>query len=331
MDRVLNGTITDVRGLRVGHYTDIEAATGCTVLLCPSEGAVAGYDIRGSAPGTRETDLLRPGNLVQRANGFLLSGGSAFGLDAASGVVRYLEEREIGFETRVAKVPIGPGAILFDLGLGRADVRPTAESGYAACQIANDAPVEQGTVGAGTGATLAKSLGRDCSIKGGIGSASLVTGDGYVVAALFAVNAVGDVVDPETGETVAGPRNLSSGGFHNSLDIIQARSRNPQPMTATNTTIGIVATDAPLNKEQVTKLAQMASSGMARSLRPAHTMADGDLVFALSVGEGNESVDVTGLGAMAARVTERAIVNAAQHATGLAGVPSAQEWSNDHR
>lgn len=323
----MNGTLTDIKGLQVGHYTDDTAATGCTVILCPPNGAVAGYDIRGSAPGTRETDLLRPGNLVQHANAIVLSGGSAFGLDAATGVVRYLEERDIGFHARVAKVPIVPAAILFDLGLGQSDIRPNAESGYEACLNATSDQVKQGSVGAGTGATVAKILGPNHAIKGGLGSASIQMDNGYIVAALFAVNAVGDVINPETGETIAGPRNIESQGFHNSIEILQKRTIDLQPTSPTNTTIGVVATDAPLNKEQVTKLAQMANSGMARALRPAHTMADGDLVFALSTSEEpSGDVDLTALGALAGHVTEKAIVNAAHKAHGLSGVPSAREW-----
>lgn len=324
----MNGTITDVSGLRVGHFTNEEAATGCTVVLCPPAGAVGGVDVRGAAPGTRETDLLRPGNLVERVNAVLLSGGSAFGLDAATGVVRYLEERGLGYDTRVARVPIVPAAILFDLGLGRSDVRPDAEAGYRACLAAGDGPVVQGSVGAGTGATVAKTLGRESALKGGIGSASLRTGDGYTVGALFAVNASGDVVDPETGETVAGPRRQEGHGFHNSLEILQARSSQP-PVLATNTTIGVVATDAPLTKEQANRLALMASSGMARALRPAHSMGDGDVVFALSVGLEPGPVNLTALGALAARATELAILQAVREAKGLAGVPSAWEWTHD--
>jgi L-aminopeptidase/D-esterase-like protein len=222
-------------------------------------------------------------------------------------------------------VPIVPAAILFDLGLGRADVRPDAESGYRACLAASDGPVAQGSVGAGTGATVAKMLGRDSALKGGIGSASLRTGDGYFIGALFAVNASGDVVDPETGETMAGPRR-EDGTFHNSLEILQTRPATPTPVPATNTTIGVVATDAPLTKEEANKLAQMASSGMARALRPAHTIGDGDLLFALRVGEGTGLVNMTSLGALAAKVVERSIVQAVLEAKGLAGVPSAREW-----
>jgi L-aminopeptidase/D-esterase-like protein len=327
----MNGTLTDIKGLQVGHYTDKTAATGCTVILCPPTGAVAGYDVRGSAPGTRETDLLRPGNLVQHANAIVLSGGSAFGLDTASGVVRYLEERDIGFHTHVAKVPIVPAAILFDLGLGQSNIRPNADSGYEACLDATEEPVNQGSVGAGTGATIAKILGPNHAIKGGLGSASIQMNNGYIVAALFAVNAIGDVINPKTGETVAGPRNLESQGFHNTIDILQERTIDLQPSSPTNTTIGVVATDAPLNKEQVTKFSQMANSGMARALRPAHTMADGDLVFGLSVAQdSDENVDLTALGALAAHVTEEAIMNATRKAHGLYGVPSAKEWLDGH-
>lgn len=327
----MNGTLTDVPGLRVGHVTDLESATGCTVVLCPPHGAVGGVDVRGSAPGTRETDLLAPGNRVERVHAIVLSGGSAFGLDSASGVMRFLDERGIGFDTGVAKVPIVPAAILFDLGLGRSDVRPSAEWGYRACLAASNGPVLQGSVGAGTGATVGKALGKAHNVKGGLGSASLTTHNGYIIGALFAVNATGDIVDPETGTILAGPRKLDSRAFHNTLDLILTGQRRPAAsLPGTSTTIGVVATDAPLTKEQANKLAQMAHAGMARAIRPAHTLSDGDAIFALSVADGpaQPPVDMTALGALAARATELAIVNAIKNATGLAGSPSAWEWTH---
>jgi L-aminopeptidase/D-esterase-like protein len=270
---------------------------------------------------------------VERVHAIVLSGGSAFGLDAASGVMRFLEERGVGFETGVARVPIVPAAILFDLGLGRADVRPTADWGYKACLAASDGAVQQGSVGAGTGATVGKALGKDYNIKGGLGSASLTTHNGYVVGALFAVNATGDIVDPDTGAILAGPRKVEDHGFHNTIDLIlQGRRRAAAPLPGTSTTIGVVATSAPLTKEQANKLAQMAHAGMARAIRPAHTLSDGDAIFALSVAEGpaQTPVDMTALGALAARAAEIAIVNAVRNATGLAGSPSAREWTNAH-
>jgi len=327
----MNGAITDVPGLRVGHVTDLESATGCTVVLCPAGGAVGGVDVRGSAPGTRETDLLAPGNRVERVHAIVLSGGSAFGLDAASGVMRFLEERGVGFDVGVAKVPIVPAAILFDLGLGRADIRPTAEWGYQACVAATDGPVPQGTVGAATGATVGKSLGKNNSIKGGLGTASISTHDGYVIGALFAVNATGDVIDPDTGTILAGPRKLDTRTFHNTLDLIATGQRRAAvPLPGTSTTIGVVATNAPLTKEQANKLASMAHAGMARAIRPSHTLSDGDAIFAISVADkpATTPVDMTALGALAARATEMAIMNAIKAATGLAGVPSAREWTH---
>jgi L-aminopeptidase/D-esterase-like protein len=319
----MHGAITDVPGIRVGHYTDLEAATGCTVVLC-EDGAVAGVDVRGSAPGTRETDLLRPMNLVERVHAVLLSGGSAFGLDAAGGVVRYLEEKGVGFETPAAKVPGVPAAILFDLGIGRPDVRPGPDEGRRACLDAGDGPVAEGTVGAGTGATVGKLLGPALATKGGIGTASVALGDGVIVAALVAVNPFGDVVDPATGRIVAGTRH-PDGGFADSSRLLREGLSAP-PTLAVNTTIGVVATNAALTKEQVNKVAQMAHDGMARAVRPCHTMYDGDTTFALALGEA--AADVTVVGSVAAEVFAEAIVRAVTQATGLCGVPAAGELSS---
>ena len=221
MARQLHNAITDVPDIRVGHVSDVEAMTGCTVVLCPPEGAVGGVDQRGGAPGTRETDLLRPMHLVERAHAVLLAGGSAFGLDAATGVVRWLEERNIGFDARVARVPIVPAAILFDLDVGRADVRPDAAMGYAACQAAVDGPIAEGSVGAGTGCTVGRVLGAGYAARSGLGTASVNLGGGLVVGGVVAVNAFGDVVDPSSGAILAGVRSLSGNGFANTLTVMK--------------------------------------------------------------------------------------------------------------
>lgn len=322
-----NTTLTAVPGIRVGHWTDTEAATGCTVVLMPPEGAIAGVEVRGAAPGTRETDLLRPGTLVERIHAILLGGGSAFGLAAADGVMRYLEEAGIGFQTRAGVVPIVPSAILFDLPVGRADVRPSSEQGYAASQIASTDPVLQGNVGAGTGATVAKALGMDHAIKGGTGSAIQRLPSGHVVGALMAVNAFGDVIDPETAEALAGPRR-DSGEFDDSRDVLLRGEQASAVVGSSNTTIGVVATDAPLTVAQANRVAMMAHSGIARTIRPSYGMGDGDTLFVVSTAKDmppEDSTNLTALGTAAAWAVERAIVNAIQSATGLAGVPSASE------
>ncbi|MCX6008740.1 MAG: P1 family peptidase [Chloroflexi bacterium] len=315
--------ITDVPGIQVGHYTDKEAVTGCTVILCET-GAVAGVDVRGSAPGTRETDLLRPMNLVEKVHAILLSGGSAFGLDAAGGVMRYLEERDIGYETLVAKVPIVPAAILFDLDIGSSKIRPGAEEGYKACLAATDKEVVEGCVGAGTGATVGKILGIERATKSGLGTASCKIGGDIIVAALVVVNAIGDVVDPKKGKILAGSRNEENNGFLSTTELLTGGThsyrKSPLP---TNTTLGVVATNASLNKEQVNKLAQMAQDGIARAINPSHTMYDGDTIFALSLGD--KVGDLTVLGTAAAEVVADAIVRAVQHAETLAGIPAMKD------
>jgi len=313
--------ITDVPGLKVGNCTDLDAATGCTVVLC-EDGAVAGVDTRGSAPGTRETDLMRPVRLVQKVHAVVLSGGSAFGLDAACGVMRYLEERGIGFDTGVAKVPIVAEAVLFDLAIGSATVRPDAAAGYAACQAAKSGPVEEGCVGAGTGATVGKLFGPACATKCGLGTASVQIGGGVIVAALVAVNAFGDVVDPETGAILAGTRDPQTGQFVDTVRRLHGDlSGFAGAFALSNTTIGVVATNARLTKEGANKVAQMAHDGFAMAIRPVHTMWDGDTIFALATGE--KEADVSVVGAVGAQVMARAIVRAAQKATSLAGVPAA--------
>lgn len=307
-----NLTLTRVPGIRVGHAHDLDALTGCTVVLCEA-GAVAGVDQRGGAPGTRETDLLRPMHLVERVHAVLLAGGSAFGLDAASGVVQYLAERDIGYDTGPARVPIVPAAVLFDLGLGRADVRPTAAMGYQACCMATTDAVIEGNVGAGAGATAGKVWGMAMASKTGIGSASVVLGSGLIVAALVAVNPYGDVVDPNTGVVLAGVRDPQAGRFTGALTAMADMTAHPATQSGqglvTNTVIGVVATNANLDKTQVNKVAQMAQDGLARAVRPAHTMLDGDTLFALAIGD--QPADANLVGAYAAEVVAHAIVRAA--------------------
>lgn len=317
MAREWHNAITDVPGIRVGHATNREAMTGCTVILCPPEGAVGGVDQRGGAPGTRETDLLRPMHLVQRVNGVLLAGGSAFGLDAAAGVMRWLEERGVGFDTQVVKVPIVPAAILFDLDIGRSDIRPDREMGYAACEAASDGPVAEGSVGAGTGCTVGKVLGPGRAMKGGLGTASVDLGGGVVVGALVAVNGFGDVVDPRTGKILAGARALTGDGFADTLAIMKGLVGKTVLRFAgrRNTVIGTVATNARLTKEEANKVAQMAHDGLARAVRPAHTIFDGDTLFALATGQ--KRADVNLVGAYAAEVVAEAIVRAVRAAKEL--------------
>lgn len=321
----MHNAITDVPGIKVGHYTDTKAATGCTVVLCEG-GAVAGVDVRGSAPGTRETDPLRMMSLVGKAHAILLSGGSAFGLDAAGGVMRFLEEGGYGHDVGVAKVPIVPAAILFDLRLGSATVRPGPEEGYKACLAASDGPVAEGSVGAGTGATVGKILGPDRMTKSGLGTASEKAGN-VTIAALFAVNPLGDVTDPGTGRLIAGPRDLEGGGFVSTLEVMR-KLKQSRSVSEDNTVIGVVATDATLSKEQVNKVAQMAHDGLARAVSPAHTMYDGDAIFALATcREGEE--DVTLVGSIAAELVASAIVRAVRQAEGLCGIPAAKDVMKD--
>ena len=326
----MHNTITDVAGIRVGHAHDAEAITGCTVVLCP-QGAVGGVDQRGGAPGTRETDLLRPMHLVDKVHGVLLSGGSAFGLDAATGVVRFLEEQGVGFDARVAKVPIVPAAILFDLDIGQADVRPDAAMGYLACQNASTDPAQEGNVGAGMGATVGKILGTAGAMKSGIGTASHDLGGGAFVGAIIAVNPFGDVIDPMNGEILAGARPAKlgpvrlggDGRFADTLAVMKGMAGKLVLRFASrgNTVIGVVATNAQLTKVEVNKVAQMAHDGIARAIRPAHTMLDGDTLFALSTG--GKSVDVNIVGAYAAEVVADAIIHAVRAAESLGGLPAA--------
>jgi L-aminopeptidase/D-esterase-like protein len=321
---------TFLTGLRIGHAQDLEALTGCTVILC-EQGAVGGVDQRGGAPGTRQTDALYPMHLVEKVHAIVLSGGSAFGLDAASGAVRYLEERNVGFDVRVARVPIVPSAILFDLGIGRSDVRPDAAMGYQACLNASPEMPAEGNVGAGTGATVGKILGISQAVKSGIGCARLEIGSGVAVGAIVAVNAFGDIINPDRGKIIAGaravqkPRRRSSpeDRFADTLAVMKewVSSSSLGFNRGEDTVIGVVATNAQLNKEQANKVAQMAHDGLARTVRPAHTMLDGDTIFALSLGE--YKVDVNVIGAYAAEAFSRAVLRAVIQAQPAGGLPSA--------
>ena len=317
--------ITAVPGIRVGHYTDRDNATGCTVVLCEA-GAIGGVDVRGSAPGTRETDLLSPTAMVEQVHAVLLSGGSAFGLSAATGVMQYLEERGTGIEFGNATIPIVPAAILFDLGLVTDTVRPDESAGRAACESASAGRPEEGSVGAGTGATVGKVLGRERCVKGGIGTSAVDLGGGLVVGAIVAVNAVGGIVDPETSEIVAGPLSDDGVTMLDSLEIMTAPGFGESSAgPGENTTIGVVATNAKVTKSQANKLASVAHDGLALAVRPAHLMSDGDTLFALATGTHEGEASMNRLCAAAVVSVSRAIVRAAQQATGIGGVKAASE------
>jgi L-aminopeptidase/D-esterase-like protein len=317
--------ITDVPGIRVGHFTLAERPTGCTVILADSNGAVPGISQRGGAPGTRETSLLDPANAVQRVHAITLSGGSSFGLDAAQGVVRYLEERGIGVRFGGSIIPIVPAAIIFDLRIGDGRIRPTADCGYRAAAAATTAAVREGNVGAGRGATVGKLGGTDRSaMKGGVGSASIRTPDGLVVGALVVVNAVGDVIDPTTGRVVAGTRN-ADGTLADARSLLRGGATIAGPAPGESTTIGVVATNARLTKQQMERVAMMADDGLARAINPVHTMSDGDTMFSLSTGQWDGPADVSRIGALAAEVVAEAIVRAVASADSLAGFASARQ------
>ncbi len=332
MPRSLTNSITDIRGLRVGHAQDEEALTGCTVILC-EKGAIGGVDQRGGAPGTRETDAMHPMHLVNEVHAVVLSGGSAFGLDSATGVVNYLEERGVGFDVRVARVPIVPAAILFDLGVGSSEVRPDAQMGYQACLNASANRPAEGNVGAGTGATVGKIIGMAGAMKSGLGTASMEIGKGVLVGAIAAVNVFGDVIDPETGQIIAGARVVQKGPlkiglgpyFADTMCVMQSLVGRTilSFMSRENTAIGVVATNAKLNKEQINKVAQMAQDGLARTVRPAHTMLDGDTIFALATGEVKADVNI--VGAFAAEAFSQAMLRAVRTAEPAAGLPCASE------
>ena len=329
------GALTDVAGLRVGHYTDARRPTGCSVVIADG-GAVAGVDVRGAAPGTRETELLSPVNAVDRVHAVLLAGGSAFGLDAAGGVMRWLDERGVGIEVGTARggnapirVPIVPAAILFDLWVGDARIRPDAAAGYAACVAASASPPAEGSVGAGAGAAVGKMFGIERAMKGGIGSASLRVG-GVTVAAMIAVNAVGDVVDPATGALVAGARSEDGRRLVGTTQSLLRGDAGAAAAVGGATTIGVIATDAVLTKAQAGKLAQMAHDGLARSINPVHTLTDGDTLFAMATGHSGLAPHLTLLGVAAAEVTALAVLRAVMlaesvHGPGLPDLPAARD------
>jgi L-aminopeptidase/D-esterase-like protein len=313
--------LNQIEGFEVGHAQNTEAGTGCTVILC-RKGAVTGVDVRGGAPATRETDLLNPVNLVQQVHAVLLTGGSAFGLDAAAGVMAFLEERNIGFDVQVTHVPIVCGAALFDLALGDPHVRPDREMGYQACVTAGSQPIPQGSVGAGTGASVGKICGMDRAMKGGLGCVAFQAGD-LQVGALVAVNCLGDVLDPETGQKLAGVLNLDKTGLSDT-ETLMIESMGPDTnLFAGNTSLGVILTNADLTKAQATKLAAMAQNGFARTMRPAHSMFDGDTIFAMSLGK--VAADLSVIGLMAARAMERAVVAAVTHAHPLFGIPACRD------
>ncbi len=315
------GSITDVPGILVGHYTDSRRPTGCTVVLT-GEGAVCGVDVRGSAPGTREIALLDPVNTVQRVHGVILSGGSAYGLDTASGVMQFLEEKNIGFPVGRGVVPIVPAAILYDLGIGDFKIRPNRESGYKACQAASDGLVEEGNFGAGAGATVGKMFGANAAMKSGIGTASIQVDD-IIVGAIVAVNAVGDVINPSTGKILAGARDEN--GFINTAEQLKKRKLSGEKAKAgENTTIGIVATNVTLKKTEVTKVAQMAHDGLARSINPVHLPMDGDTIFTLST-EKVVYPNLSQVGTLAAEAMALAVTRAVLCAKGIEGYPAARD------
>ena len=307
--------ITFVAGLEVGHFTDPRRPTGCTVVIA-RQGAVAGVDVRGAAPGTRETDLLAPTNLVDRVHAIVLAGGSAWGLEAATGVVRWLEEQGVGMPVGPARLPIVPAAVLFDLLVGDSAIRPDAQAGYLACQAASALAPAEGNVGAGAGAVVGKIFGIGRAMKGGIGCAS-ITVDGVTVAALIACNALGDVIDHDTAKVIAGARTADGKRLLDSRRAL-LDGETPKPLIAgTNTTIGVIATDALVTKVQATRLAQMGHDGLARSINPVHTMSDGDTLFALGTGASGKRLGMMTLGAMAAEATARAVVRAVRAAQGI--------------
>src|ERR1700733_11631575 len=315
------GSITDVQGVKVGHFTESRRPTGCTVLLF-EKGATAGVDVRGSAPGTRETDLLNPVNTVQQVQAILLAGGSAFGLDAASGVVRFLDGHRLGYAVGDIVVPIVPAAILYDLEIGDPKIRPTAESGYKACQAATSERAAEGNGGAGAGATIGKMFGPKQAMKSGLGSASVRVGNtGIVVGAIVAVNAVGDVRDPSSGKIIAGARTPDGSGFMDSMARIR-EGYSVRLEAARNTTIGVVATNVALDKAQATKVAQMAHDGLARTINPVHSPSDGDTIFTVATGAIATAANHGAIGALAAEVMAQAVLRAVMSAHGIPGLPS---------
>lgn len=329
-----NKTITAISGVTVGHVTDEQSATGTTVVRFAGDGACAAVSVQGAAPGTRETDLLEPGNLVDKVHAIVLAGGSAFGLDAASGVMAVLEEEGQGLGVLPdVVVPIVPAAVLFDLSLGSSSVRPSAEWGMRAAREASSDPVQSGNIGAGTGATVGKLAGPSFATKGGLGSASLTLPNGAKVAALVAVNAVGEIVDSSTGAVIAGVRGSGKGAYLSSVDIALGLSDEDGPI-GSNTTIGIVVTDAPLTKAELKKVAEMGHDGFARAIRPVHTQFDGDTLFAVSTASAppnaqealNSASSLNSIGVAAARAVELAIIDAVTAAHSLSGCVASRDW-----
>ena len=317
-------SITLVEGIEVGHHTDLTGATGCTVVLC-RQGAVAGVDVRGGAPGTRETDVLGLGRAVQEVHGVLLSGGSAFGLNAAAGVMQYLEEQGIGYRIGSRVVPIVPGAIIYDLNLLSDAARPSPEDAYAACVSATAGPVEEGSIGAGTGATVAKGRGMKWAVKGGVGAASLTLPNNIQVAALVVVNAYGGIFEPRSGHIIAGPRREDGSGFWDPVeDILQAPAAGG-PYPGSNTTIGTVVTNAKLTKDEAHYIARVSHDGLALAIRPCHTMGDGDSIFSMATGRSSATHNIVQIGVAATQVVAWSVVRAVEAASGLGGVPALKE------
>ena len=324
-DGIEQADISEINGIRIGNATDLKAATGCTVIIC-DDGATAGVDVRGGSPGTRETDALDPANLRQKIHAVLLAGGSAFGLDAAGGVMRYIEELGVGRDVGVAKVPIVCGAILYDLECGDCKVRPDAKMGYEACLDSESGVFEQGSVGAGTGATVGKTKGYDFAMKGGLGSACLRVGE-LIVGAVMAVNCVGDVYDASSGRFIAGMLTDDKMVVDSSESEIAANYRIEKDFFSGNTIIGVVVTNANLNKSQANKLASVSHDGIARAVRPSHSIYDGDTIFTMAVGGISANQDAVGL--LAARAVEQAIVNAVRNAESLCGFPAYGDFQQD--
>ncbi len=317
-------SIVDVPGISVGHATHLDSLTGCSVVLCP-DGAVAAVDVRGGAPGTRETDLLGPSRLVQQVHAILLTGGSAFGLAAADGVVRFLAERGVGVAVGAARVPIVPAAVLFDLNVGDPRAFPDSRDGWHAAANARSDSIEEGCVGAGTGATVGKILGGSQATKSGVGSAALRLPGGVTVAALVAVNALGDVVNPNTGQIIAGARHPDSGAYVSAIGQILQRETPPPPSVGTNTTIGVVATDARLTRDDLMRVAAVAHDGLARVVRPAHTQFDGDTFFAISTGRSSANPDPLAISVAGGEVVATAIIRAVLAARPLGNLPCATD------
>lgn len=313
--------IADIPGIKLGNAEDLTGGTGCTVILC-EKGGVAGVDVRGGAPGTRETDLLSPIKMMDKIHGIMLAGGSAFGLDAAAGVMEYLEGKGIGFDVGITKVPIVTAAVLFDLPVGDYRCRPDKEMGYRACVNAENGGFSEGSVGAGTGATVGKILGMDKAMKGGLGSFCIKNGSLYV-GAVVAVNCFGDVVDPDNGEILAGAYISEEKRFVNTEALIMESTKKEESPFAGNTTIGCVITNARLSKAEANKVASMAHNGYARSIRPVHTMYDGDTVFCLATGE--IEADVNQIGVLAVKAIEQAVVNGIKKAAPLFGIRAYSE------